>query len=57
MNAHEPNHLPGPVPDGLERLILDVPPRMLRELEQASRRRGVPLDQLLIAGLYLVATS
>ncbi len=38
MNAHEPNHVPGPVPDGLERLILDVPP-------------------LLIAGLYLVATS
>ena len=48
---------PPPVPDRLTRLTIDVPPRLLRELEQASRRRGVPLDQLVIAAFYLVATS
>jgi hypothetical protein len=48
---------PSPVPDRLTRLTFDVPPRLLRELEQASRRRGVPLDQLVIAAFYLVATS
>ena len=47
----------GPVPDRLTRLTFDVPPRLLRELEQASRRRGVPLDQLVVAAFYLVATS
>ncbi len=47
----------GPVPDRLTRLTFDVPPRLLRELEQASRRRGVPLDQLVIAALYVAATS
>ena len=43
-----PRRLPppcGPAPDGLERLTLDVPQRIFRELEQASRRRGVPLDE------------
>ncbi len=48
---------PSPVPDRLTRLTFDVPPRLLRELEQASRRRGVPLDQLMVAAFYLVATS
>jgi hypothetical protein len=48
---------PSPVPDRLTRLTFDVPPRLLRELEQASRRRGVPLDQLVIAAFYLVATA
>ena len=47
----------GPVPDRTTRLTFDVPPRLLRELEQASRRRGVPLDQLVIAALYVAATS
>ena len=47
----------GPVPDRLTRLTFDVPPRLLRELEQASRRRGVPLDQLVIAAFYAAATS
>ena len=51
------HHEPTPVPDCLMRLTFDVPPRLLRELEQASRRRGVPLDQLLVAAFYLVATS
>lgn len=57
MTTRTPMPSSGPVADRLTRLTFDVPPRLLRELEQASRRRGVPLDQLVIAALYVAATS
>jgi len=57
MKNHEHTPPGGRIPDRLTRLTFDVPPRLLRELEQASRRRGVPLDQLVIAALYVAATS
>ena len=57
MKIHEPTPPGGTIPDPLTRLTFDVPPRLLRELEQASRRRGVPVDQLVIAALYVAATS
>lgn len=57
MKNHEPTPPGGRIPDRLTRLTFDVPPRLLQELEQASRRRGVPLDQLVIAALYVAATS
>jgi hypothetical protein len=56
MKTHDSAASSGSVPDRLTRLTFDVPPRLLTELEQASRRRGVPVDQLVIASLYVAAT-
>ena len=56
MSTHTPARRREPDPDRLKPITLDVPPRLLHELEQASRRRGVPLDQLVITALYVAAT-
>jgi hypothetical protein len=57
MNPEEPSPLCGPVPDGLMRVTFDVPHRMFEDLEQASRRLGLPLDRLIVAALCFAATA
>lgn len=55
------NHLPtplcGPIPDGLMRITVDIPMVVFDDLEHSSRRRGVPLDQLVVAALLFAAST
>jgi hypothetical protein len=39
------------------RVTFDVPHRMFEDLEQASRRLGLPLDRLIVAALCFAATA
>jgi hypothetical protein len=57
MNAAHPTPLCGPVPEGLFRVTVDIPKEMFDELRQASLRRGVPLDRLIMAALCFAATA
>ncbi len=57
MNAEHPTPLCGPVPDGMMRLTFDLPQEQFDMLRQASLRRGLPLDQLIVAGLFFAATA
>ncbi len=57
MDAAHPTPLCGPVPDGLMRLTVDMPEEMFDELRQASLRRGLPLDRLILSTLCFAATT
>jgi len=39
------------------RLTFDLPQEQFDVLRQASLRRGLPLDQLIVAGLFFAATA
>jgi hypothetical protein len=57
MRRHRPIPFPGPIPPGMMRISADIPIEQWEQLQQASRRRGVHVDHLILAALDLAATS
>jgi hypothetical protein len=57
MHRHQrPIPFPGPIPAGMMRISADIPIEKWKELLQASRRRGVHVDHLILAALDFAAT-
>jgi len=54
---HRPTTFPGPIPHGMMRISADIPIEQWEQLQQASRRRGVHVDHLILAALDFAATS
>jgi hypothetical protein len=54
---HRPIPFPGPIPAGMMRISADIPIEQWEELQQASRRRGVHVDHLILAALDFAATA
>ncbi len=54
---HRPIPFPGPIPAGMMRVSADIPIEQWEELLQASRRRGVRVDCLILAALNFAATT
>jgi hypothetical protein len=54
---HQPIPFPGPIPPGMMRISADIPIEKWEELQQASRRRGVHVDHLILAALDFAATA
>ncbi len=52
-----PIPFPGPIPAGMMRISADIPIEKWEELLQASRRRGVHVDCLVLAALDLAASA
>ena len=52
-----PIPFPGPIPAGMMRISADIPVEQWEELKQASRRRGVDVDDLIFAALDFAATA
>jgi hypothetical protein len=48
---------PGPIPAGMMRISADIPQEMWEEMKRASLRRGVHVDQLILAALHFAATA
>ncbi len=57
MDATHPTPLCGPVPEGLHRLTVDMPQEFFNQLQQASLRRGIPLDHMIMTALCIAATA
>ena len=54
---HRPIPFPGPIPPGMMRISADIPIEQWDELQEASRRRGVHVDHLILAALDFAATA
>ena len=54
---HRPIPFPGPIPLGMMRISADIPIERWEQLQEASRRRGVHVDHLILAALDFAATA
>jgi hypothetical protein len=54
---HRPSPFPGPIPPGMMRISADIPIEKWEELQEASRRRGIHVDLLILAALDFAATA
>ncbi len=54
---HRPIPFPGPIPPGMMRISADIPIEQWEELQEASRRRGVHVDRLILAAPDFAATA
>ncbi len=54
---HRPIPFPGPIPPGMMRISADIPIEQWEQLQEASRRRGVHVDHLILAALDFAATA
>ena len=52
-----PIPFPGPIPAGMMRISADIPIEQWEEIKQASRRRGVDVDHLILAALDFASTA